>query len=314
MELSVIIVNWNAAADTLRCLQQIGSWRYLQPTVWVVDNGSTDNSVEFISGEYPTAHLIQNSTNLGYAGGNNRGLIDVLACSDAPILLLNNDATISEEAVSRLMGTLQTNPNFGFVGPLLYDAEHKEKLLAAGGQNIIRHLTSHIPKVPAGEPVQLVDYVPGTVMLGQAEVFHTVGLLDEEYFFSGEMPDICHRARQHGYLSAIDTRARAFHALGRSSHLRETLHTYYIIRNRFLYMRKFYARPRRLTPYTLWTLYSLALTLKLYLGGKPHTGRAVGLGLVDGLIGRFGGQNERVLTLTMPANLNNVHQAGFSQL
>ena len=110
------------------------------------------------------------------------------------------------------------------------------------------------------------------------------------------------QASQEGYVSAIDTRAQAFHNLGRSSELRSTLHTYYIIRNRFLLIDKFH-RSHRLVFYGFWTLYSLALSLKVQLEGRVATARAIRLGLLDALRGRFGGQNERVL-----AAFSNVNQ------
>lgn len=294
MELAVIILNWNAAADTVHCVRYVAGWKRVQPTILVVDNGSTDGGAEVISRECPGVHLIRNATNLGFAGGNNRGIVESLAVGDMPILLLNNDATIEEGDVIRLLDTLQANERIGFIGPLLFDTAREGRLLSAGGKSPVLHHHSHIYKVPAGEPVRTVEYVPGTVIIGRAEVFCAVGLLDEDYFFSTEVADLCMRARQHGYVSVIDTRARAFHALSRSSDLRETLHAYYIIRNRFLYIRKFYPKQAILF-YGFWTLYSLALSLKVRLSGKPAAARAVWLGLLDGLRGRFGGQNERVL-------------------
>ena len=296
MNLSVIILNWNAASDTIRCLRHLSSWLYLHLTVWVVDNASSDGSAGIIAQECPEVHLIRNSENLGYAGGNNQGLIEALASSDAPVLLLNNDASVTETAVVHLFKTLQAEPKIGIIGPLLFDAEQKDNLLTAGGQNIVRHLTSHISEVTIDERIQIVDYVPGTVLLGRIEVFRTVGLLDEDYFFSGELPDLCHRARQYGYLSVVDTRTRAYHTVSRSSTFRETLYVYYIIRNRFLFIRKFYHNSKILF-YGFWTLYSLALSLKVQLRGKLRTARAARLGLIDGLRGRFGRQNERVMSV-----------------
>jgi GT2 family glycosyltransferase len=243
MELAIIILNWNAADDTIRCIRRITPWQRLRPTIWVVDNASTDDSTRAIERECPEVHLIHNSANLGFAGGNNRGIMQALssATEGMPILLLNNDAWIEETDVITLLETL-----------------------------------------------------PGTVIVGRAQVFHRVGLLDEDYFFSSEVADLCLRARQRGYLSAIDTRVKAFHDLGRSSVLRETLHAYYIVRNRFLLIRKFHQK-RKILLYGFWTLYSVALSMKVQLSGKRSTARAVRLGLLDGLQGRFGGQNERVL-------------------
>jgi len=319
MELAIIILNWNAAADTIRCVRKMASWRRLQPTTLVVDNGSTDDSVEVISRKCPAVHLVRNPTNLGFAGGNNRGIVEALSLSlgtemgDAPILLLNNDAWIEEHDVIRLLETLEANERIGFIGPLLFDAEQRDRLLAAGARDPAQHHHSHNYNLPTGGPVQIVECIPGTVIVGRAKVFRTVGLLDEDYFFGSEVADLCLRARQHGYLSAIDTRTRAFHDLGRSSELRDTLHTYYIIRNRFLLIRKFHHR-WKVFFYVFWTLYSLALSIKVQLSGKLSTARAVRLGLVDGLRGRFGGQNERVLAIASGAVGRLGGQAELSRL
>ncbi len=295
-QLAIVILNWNAADDTIRCVRHVASWERLQPTIWVVDNGSTDGSAEVIARECPQVRLVRNSDNLGFAGGNNRGIAEALSTGNAPILLLNNDAFIAEDDVIRLLDTLQANEQIGFIGPLLFDAERRDRLLSAGGKNPARHHQSHILELTPGDPVRTVECVPGTVVIARAEVFRTVGLLDEDYFFGSEVADLCMRAGQRGYVSAVDTRARAFHNLDRSSDLRSTLHTYYIIRNRFLLIRKFH-RNWKILFYGFWSLYSLALSLKVQLNGKPATARAICLGLLDGLRGRFGGQNERVLSI-----------------
>ena len=295
MELAVIILNWNAAADTIRCARDVATWEELRPMIWVVDNGSADDSAETISGSCPGVHLIRNATNLGFAGGNNRGIAESLANGSTYALLLNNDAHIAEQDVAQLLDSLRRDERIGFVGPLLYDADVKDRLLAAGGKDPVRHHHSHILELAPGRQVREVEYVPGTVLLGRSELFRTVGLFDRDYFFSMEVADLCRRARQHGYVSAVDTRARAYHATSRRpTELRETLYTYYIIRNRFLYARKFYPNLKAFF-FGFWAVYSLALALKVLLSGKTSTARAICLGLIDGLRGRFGGQNERLL-------------------
>lgn len=296
MELAVIILNWNAVAATIRCVRAIASWECLYPAIWVVDNDSADGSADAIARKCPDVRLIRNLANLGFAGGNNQGIVQALSMGDAPILLLNNDAFIAEKDVIRLMDTLQADERLGCVGPLLFDADGTGELLSAGGRDIARYTNTHIRKVAVGGSVCKVDYVPGTVVLVRAEVFCTVGLFDKDYFFSGEVADLCERARQYGYVSAIDTRARAFHALRCSSSLRERLYIYYNFRNRFLFIRKF-RHTRRVLLYGFWTLYGLGVSLKAQLCGKPAKARAIRLGLVDGLQGRFGGQNERVLSI-----------------
>jgi GT2 family glycosyltransferase len=294
-DLSVIILNWNAARDTIRCIRSVASWERPRAKVWVVDNDSSDDSAAAISRACPDARLIRNPANLGFAGGNNVAITQALASHSAPILLLNNDAFISKDDVSRLLETLDTDDRIGFVGPLLYDADKQSRLLSAGGRNPVLHHHSHIQQLPVGDPIQTVEYVPGTVIIARAEVFRRVGLFDPDYFFTMEVADLCMRARQHGFFSAVDTGARATHALNRSSAFRETLYPYYIIRNRFLFIRRFYG-VRRYPLFVMWASYSLALSIKVELNGKSAMARAVRLGLRDGLQGRFGGQNERVIS------------------
>jgi len=300
MELSVVILNWNAGEDTLGCVRALASWKQLVPAVWVVDNASSDDSPEMIAREAPSVRLIRNPSNEGFGGGNNRGIEAALQTSDAPILLLNNDAQLSEAAAAQMLDTLQAHPEVGFVGPLLYSEDEPPRLLSAGGRNPIRHHASHLTQLPTAAPVRTVEYVPGTVLLIRAAVFREIGLLKEDYFFTMEVAELCMRAARRGYRSVVDCRARATHAVeARPSWLRQTLYAYYIIRNRFLLIRDSAARPRLLYQ-AGWALYSLVLALKIRLSGKPHAARAVLMGLSDGLRGRFGGQNERVLAQCQP--------------
>jgi hypothetical protein len=300
MELSVVILNWNAAAETIGCVQRLDGWQVIRPTIWVIDNGSTDDSAQAVAAHCPQARLIKNEANLGYAAGNNAGLAAALAYHPAPIMLQNNDAVVAETDVLKLAQALAANPGLGFVGPLLYDADQPDRLLAAGGRNIARAINTHVSIQPGGPAIRVVDYVPGTVLLGQARVFEQVGLLDPAYFFTGEIPDICRRAKQQGFLTAVHPQARAYHALGVSSNRRAALYPYYIIRNRFLFVRKFYAR-QKIGLFGFWAMYGVALSARLQVGGQIAAARAVRLGVWDGLAGRYGGQNERVLAYTTGA-------------
>jgi len=293
MDLSIVILNWNAAADTLRCLQSIAGWHTLRPAVWVVDNASADDSVPRIAQAFPDATIISCEKNLGFAGGNNRALAEILKTGDAPILLLNNDAIIAEADVQTLLATLRTEPSAGFVGPLLVDSDRPDRILSAGGQTPVTHWRSHAPGRPATDAPFAVDYVPGTVLLAAAGAFRQIGLLDERYFFSMEVADLCYRAARAGWKSLIEPRTRASHTVSRSAGVRRTLHPYYISRNRFLFLRKHF--PRRLDLFAFWIGYSLLLSLKTGLTGQRDTARAVWLGLRDGLRGVGGNRNDYFL-------------------
>jgi GT2 family glycosyltransferase len=257
----------------------------------VVDNASEPADVAQLREKLPTVHLIQNSQNEGFSGGTNRGLAYALAQGDAPILLLNNDATISETAVLRLAQTLAERSKIGLIVPQLFD--ENGELVAVGGKNPAFHMQTRVHTFANDNPVQRVETISGTAVLIQAAMLRQVGLLDERFFFSTEMADLSLRARQQGFVCAVERRAEASHAISRSAPLRNSLYVYYIVRNRFLIVRKHYRW--RLDLHGFWLAYTVALWLKLRLSEQPVTARAVWLALVDGLNGRFGGQNERVL-------------------
>jgi GT2 family glycosyltransferase len=292
MNVSIVVLNWNAAEDTIACLKPMLDWQAVWPLLIVVDNASHSNDVAAIQQQLPSAHLIKNSKNEGFSGGSNRGMAHALAQGDAPILLLNNDAVISETAVLQLIQTLAENPKIGLIVPQLFD--ENGKLLAVGGKNPAFHMQTRVEGFPNDDPLQIVETVSGTAVLIRAAMLRQIGLLDERFFFSTEMADLSLRAKKQGYLAAVDQQTRASHTVSRSSHLRDSLYTYYIIRNRFLILRNHY--PWHLHLLGFWKIYSFALCLKLWLNGSRSTARAVWLGVWDGLLGHFGDQNEHVMS------------------
>lgn len=298
-EWAVIILNWNASADTIRCVRQFDHWQEIQPQLWVVDNASQDDSIAALLNACPHIHLIRNQTNLGFAGGTNRGLQAAVAAGATAILLLNNDALVEEAALIQLLHTLDQDPSIGLIGPLLYHAEQRTQLITAGSRSPVWQIHNLITTPPDRQAAYPVDYISGSVALLRASALQTVGWLDEDYFFSTEVADWCRRARAHGYRTVVDPQARAYHNLDRSASFRNTLYVYYIIRNRFIYIHKAYGKAHawsRIALYTFWALYSFLLAIQLQLHGNRARAQAVRMGLMDGLGGRWGGQNERVLT------------------
>ncbi|MBU4366052.1 MAG: glycosyltransferase family 2 protein [Verrucomicrobia bacterium] len=306
MNVAVVILNWNQAAATIRCVEAVAAWTHVAPDIWVVDNASQDGSRDLIPKQCPTAHVLASDSNLGFAGGNNLALRRILSAQSDVVLLLNNDAVITEDQVQHLLTELETHPCLGLVGPLLDErrglparsAPAKaglQQVFIAGGRDIARHLgTRHeekaadLPALIATHRLLDVDYVPGTVALIRAEVFRIVGLFDEDYFFSGEMADFCRRAGVQGYASAVCPHAWATHEPGGGA--RSTLYRYYTLRNRFLYIRKF--NPSRRALYAcLWSAVALAMAARSLIQGRPVEARAAWRALRDGLAGRFGNRN-----------------------
>ncbi len=294
MTLGVIILNWNQSEDTIACVRRVQAWRISDLHIWVVDNGSHSSDWQRLASALPAqVELIRSEVNLGFAGGNNLALTRALHSRCSAVMLLNNDAHIEAEAVHQMQLTLEQQDQIGVVGPVLVDAAAPHRLLSAGGRDIARNLVSHHLTPLRPDEVRFVDYVPGTCVMIRTQVLHAVGLLDEAYFFGGELADLCARAKQAGWLCAVIGSAVALHAINRSASVRQQLHAYYVIRNRFRYIRKFHHR-LRIALFTLWTFAALGEISASLARRQLARARAIGLGCLDGWRGRFGGQNARV--------------------
>ncbi len=297
MGLAVILINWRQEERTLRCVRAVAGWHALKPHVIVVDNESTEASYSALSAAVPDENLICSTVNHGYAGGNNLGIKRALAADVEFVLLLNTDAEISSAGVSRLLARLDACTQIAIIGPVLDESDDRQTARHVGGRDIARHSFTRITMSPAdsgslpGYPIHAVDYVSGTVFLARGSVFKEIGLLDEEYFLSGEIADFCKRARDRGHEVCVDLEVEAQHHTDQTPlHLRETLYLYYGLRNRFLYVRKHYPR-RKLRYFTYWTIRGGLGFARAVSQGKIAKARAILLAMIHGCRGRYGNQN-----------------------
>ncbi len=244
MNTAIIIINWNATDDTLACIESIKKWTAIPHQIYVVDNNSTHEERERLFAHEKNFYLIRNKINAGFSGGCNIGIKAALNDGHDAIFLLNNDARIQEKDFNLLIEALISKPDIGVIGPVIYDA-NTNALLNAGGKNIGWHYISHWQHIADPQDVYEVDYVSGTTFLARVDVFKTIGLFDERYFFSGEVADFCKRIHNYRhpcgshFKVTIHPQAKAVHDLHVSSAHRGPLYTYYTVRNRYIYIRKF---------------------------------------------------------------------------
>lgn len=207
MKLSIIIVNWNTREILTQCLSSI----YHRPPsetyeIWVVDNASTDNSVQMIKTSFPDVRLIENQENIGFAPANNQA---IRMASGEYVLLLNPDTEVFAGTFDTLLDFLQTHPETGAVGPKTLNPDGSLQTSCYPFPTLSRELWRllHLDKiVPHGsyrmvdweEHLHDVDALLGACILFPRRVLDEIGLLDENYFMYTEEIDLCYRVRQSG--------------------------------------------------------------------------------------------------------------------
>lgn len=213
-----IIVNWNGWKDTIACLtalKALGDNR-LDPVV--VDNGSTDGSMEKIRAAHPDVTVLQSGANLGFAGGNNVGLRYGLK-SDRNygyFWLLNNDAAPMENALRPMVAKLEATPKAGACGSVCHDYEDPAIIQNwAGGRYSTRSCNGGGTLTPM--PDDWFNALNGASMLVRRTVLEQVGLLDEGFFLYWEDIEFGMRIRKAGWLLVGTPDSHVRHRLNASS-------------------------------------------------------------------------------------------------
>src|SRR3990170_6792304 len=123
MDLSIIIVNWNTRDLLEKCLQSVyDTVQGLNFEVFVVDNGSSDGSVDMVRQHFPQVRLIGNQENLGFARANNQAIRESIG---RYVSLLNSDAFLSGDAIQQMAHLMEIHPAIGIVGANLYSPDGK---------------------------------------------------------------------------------------------------------------------------------------------------------------------------------------------
>lgn len=283
-KIHAILLDWHQSREALALASRLVSMQGLEITATIVVNGTLPDSP--VNAPHPNIHFLYLNANKGYAGGINAAWA-LLDSTVRYVLLLNLDVQIDADCLRSLMAHLERRGDAGMMGPLLREGD---KFSAGGFSPLFRINTRDCRAVrPAVQPLLETTYVPGTVFLARAEAIRQTGLLDERFFFSGEIADFCVRAGKLGFKSLIAPDTVAIHEADSNNPLRATLYRYYTLRNRFLFAQK-HAGKLRLMCQLYWTLAGLAMLM--LNPGRPKVARAIYLALRDGWRGQFGNRNE----------------------
>ncbi len=244
---AVVIVNWNGAYDTHRCLESLAAARSEWSACVVVDNGSIDGSPEILRRDFPWLQLIETGHNLGYAGGNNRGIREALQAGADWIFVLNNDTTVYPGAIEVLRSILEQDPALGAAGPKICHGDGSGRLWYAGGRVSRRPFRSSIIVRPLDEAEPYaVDYVPGCALFTSRATLEQVGDFDDRFFLTWEDTDWNARVQRAGLRTVIVPTAAVAHSGSVSFQgVFSPLYSYYYFRNMLLFAQLHFPSPER---------------------------------------------------------------------
>lgn len=264
-KISIIFPNYNGKNDSLACLQSISLLSYPQQDIEtiMVDNASTDGSIEAIEKHFPDVEIIPLKKNVGFAAAVNEG---IRVSTGNYIFIINNDIIFDKEFLTVLVDYMEKNPEVGIAGGKIYYQVPKNKILFCGTK--FNPWLGSIHRLPNPNRTKESEWIQGCAMLIKRLVIEKVGLFDEEFFFSFEDQDFCRRAKRAGFKISYYPTAIAWHKEGatidREGFIKKNIELY---KSKFRYIFK-HSSPPQIISSLLVQFFVVPLYRKLILKDK----------------------------------------------
>jgi GT2 family glycosyltransferase len=204
-KLSIVIVNYNVRNYLEQCLQSVQkALEGIEGEMWVVDNNSSDDSVEVLRRDYPWVRLVANTENMGFARANN---LAIRQSQSEYVLLLNPDTVVEEPTLRGVLQFMDAHPEAGGAGVMMHNADGT---LAPESRRGLptpwvaalkmfgftkRYYMSYLPWDQPGR----IDVISGAFCMLRRKAIDQVGLLDEDFFMYGEDIDLSYRLLKGGW-------------------------------------------------------------------------------------------------------------------
>ena len=238
---SIISINYNQGAVTCAMVASLLRVTYPRIEIIIVDNASPNDESELISQQFPQVKYIRSKQNLGFAGGNNLGLEHA---TGEYLLFLNNDTEVAPGFIEPLVQLFKHNPKAGIASPKIIYYGSDNVIQYAGSKGInpwtgrsitIGNLENDHGQYNRSHPTQLAD---GAAMMVPREVIATVGSMPEMYFLYYEELDWCESIKRAGYTCHYVAESTIYHKESTSVGKSSVMKTYYMNRNRLLFIRR----------------------------------------------------------------------------
>ena len=252
MDVSVVIVNYNTKALLKQCLESIYvKTQNIDFEIIVIDNASTDDSIQMLKAEFPSVRLIENTENLGFGRASNLG---AMSANGNYLIFLNSDTILLNNAFHIFFNSMILN-NISLCGCYLYNSD-KEKIHsfdsnASPLRTLVRFSYYSFPilrkiklffikdnSLNEKQHLIKVGYITGADIFVKKEIFKKIGGFDEHFFMYFEDDDFCRRAKLAGFDSFIISGPKIIHLEGAS--IKHTYKKIKILEKSFLYYMKKY--------------------------------------------------------------------------
>jgi len=231
IDVSIIIVNWNTHEITQGCLESVyEQTENIRFEVIVVDNASSDGSVEMVQTLFPQVALIKNKENRGFAAANNQGMT---IAKGRYILLLNSDTLILDNAIEKSISFADAHPETAIVGCRVLNPDRTLQPTCGMFPSLLNQLLfcTYLYKLfPKSkffgrakmswwdrDDVREVEVVSGCFMLIRRKAIKETGMFDEQFFMYSEENDLCYRMRKAGWRNMFTPQAQIIHLGGSSA-------------------------------------------------------------------------------------------------
>ena len=239
IEVSIITINYNGLEDTCALIESIPFNENME--VIIVDNASKNQESDIIAQRYPQVKVIKSESNLGFAGGNNLG---ILTAQGKYLFLINNDTIFKEFNIQALIDRLESSPEIGIVCPKIRFAWDNNPIQFAGYSKLSRITVRNYAIGFNEEDHRQYDtahptpYSHGAAMLIRREAINKVGLMPECYFLYYEEIDWSMMFTRSGYQIYYEPKCTIYHKESQSTGQHSPLRNYYLTRNRLLLVQR----------------------------------------------------------------------------
>lgn len=273
MKLSIIIVNYNVRYFLSACLQSVqAAVKNIDAEIFVVDNNSTDQSVEMLRADFPEIILIANNFNAGFSKANNQA---IAAAKGEYILLLNPDTIVEEDCFEKCISYMDEHPEAGGMGVKMIDGagkflpESKRGLptpavafFKISGLSKLFPKSKRFGKYHLGfldeNEIAEIEILSGAYMFMRKSVIDKIGGLDEAFFMYGEDIDMSYRITDAGFKNVYFPKSRIIHFKGESTKKSSVNYVLVFYRAMIIFAKKHFSQQNA-------GLFSLLINLAIYL-------------------------------------------------